>query len=235
MNAQSKREHLRDLVEGKNGAFRALTEQERSLGFLGWHERGYLPHCDFPGLTQLVTFRLVDSMPVTRKGEWEHLLEIEDSREKRAKLEAYLDRGVGECHLRNPRVASLVESAFLHFHGHRYELLAWCVMPNHAHVLVRIDHTPLWQVVQSWKVKTGREANRILDRNGPFWEREYWDTYMRNADQTARAVRYIESNPVKARLCKSPEDWPFGSARFRDLKSETLSLPAAGAASSITT
>jgi len=37
-------------------------------------------------------------MPASSRGEWEHLLKIEDDREKRTKLEEYLDRGIGECH-----------------------------------------------------------------------------------------------------------------------------------------
>jgi hypothetical protein len=60
MKPQTKREYLRDLVAEKNRRSRQLTAAEKSLGFLGWHERGYLPHCDFPGLVQFVTFRLAD-------------------------------------------------------------------------------------------------------------------------------------------------------------------------------
>jgi len=48
------------------------------------------------------------------------------------------------------------------------------------------------------------------------WQREYWDTFMRDQEQERKAVRYIESNPVKARLCVAPEEWAFSSARFRD-------------------
>lgn len=80
---KTKREHLRQLVEEKNHWNRPLTEAERAQGFLGWHERGYLPHCDYPGLLQLVTFRLADSLPASRRGEWEHLLKIENLRERR--------------------------------------------------------------------------------------------------------------------------------------------------------
>jgi hypothetical protein len=47
---RTKREYLRQLVEGKNTAFPQLTDAEKALGFLGWHERGQLPHCDYPGL-----------------------------------------------------------------------------------------------------------------------------------------------------------------------------------------
>src|SRR6266699_6001553 len=116
---RSKREYLRQLVEAKNRWSRQLTAEERALGFLGWHERGYLPHCDFPELVQFVTFRLWDSMPASRHCEWEHLLKIEDNREKRTKLEEYLDRGVGECHLRDAHLAKITENALLHFHSER--------------------------------------------------------------------------------------------------------------------
>ncbi len=236
---RTKREYLRELVADKNRWSRPLTDEERALGFLGWHERGYLPHCDFPGLVQFVTFRLADSMPASRRGEWEHLLKIEDVRERRTKLEEYLDRGAGECWLRDPRVGKLCEDALRFFHNDRYELLAWCVMPNHVHVLVQVWQWPLWKMVQSWKKFVARKAGEMLpterrfpnrrvvavSTNAPnwssalrsaFWEREYWDTFMRDEAQEKTAVRYIENNPVKAMLCRAPEEWPFSSARFRD-------------------
>jgi type I restriction enzyme R subunit/putative DNA methylase len=235
---RTKREYLCQLVEGKNKAFRPLTDEEKALGFLGWHERGFLPHCDFPGLVQFVTFRLADSMPVSRRGEWEHLLKIEDDREKRTKLEEYLDREVGKCHLRDPRIAKIAEDAMLHFHNERYELLAWCVMPNHVHVLVHVWQTPLWKVIQNWKIHVVTEMRRLhlLERRAPsrreeqlssysprrcsalqsFWQREYWDTFMRDEDQERKAIRYIENNPVKARRCRVDKEWSFSSTRFRD-------------------
>ena len=231
---RTKREYLRRLVEGKNTAFRPLTDEEKTLGFFGWHERGYLPHCDFPGLVQFVTFRLADSMPDSRRGEWEHLLKIEDDREKRTKLEEYLDRGIGKCHLHDPRIAKIAEEAMLHFHDKHYELLAWCVMPNHVHVLVHVWQVPLGKMMQSWKrfiathaevVLTERRSPTRRDPDNPNeparraalqWQREYWDTFMRDEEQERKAVRYIENNPVKAKLCCADKDWPFSSARFRD-------------------
>lgn len=55
---QSKREHLGRLVAGKNEWEEPLAAEAKDKGFRGWHERGYLPHCDKPGLVQFVTFRL---------------------------------------------------------------------------------------------------------------------------------------------------------------------------------
>lgn len=228
---RTKREYLSRLVEEKGRWFRPLTNEEKAWGFLGWHERGYLPHCDYPGLVQFVSFRLTDSLPESRHGEWEHLLAIEDVREKRTKLEAYLDRGVGDCWLRDPGIAGLAEGALLHFHMHCYELLAWCVMPNHVHVLVHVWQTPLGKMIQSWKrfvatraLKQIRTERRTPIRRGSeeedvegFWEREYWDTFMRDEKQEQTAVRYTENNPVMAKLCRTAEEWASGSARFRGL------------------
>ena len=39
---------------------------------------------------------------------------------------------------------------------------------------------------------------------------------MRDEPEQDRAIRYIDSNPVKARLCREPKNWTYGSARFRD-------------------
>src|SRR6185437_10809826 len=102
---------VRDLVVGKRLWSSSSKKENLKLGFRGWHERGYLPHRDEPGLTQFVTFRLVDSFPESLRSEWEHLWRIEDDRERRIELEAYLDRGRGECHLRRSEVAQIVETA----------------------------------------------------------------------------------------------------------------------------
>jgi putative transposase len=109
----------------------------------------------------------------------------------------------------------MAEGALRHFNGEGYQLLAWVIMPNHVHVLARVCQWPLAQIVQSWKRFIAREANKILKREGSFWEREYWDTYMRDADQLVRACRYIERNPVKARLATDAKAWPWSSARLR--------------------
>ena len=58
---------LQQLVEGKQAWADPLGEEAQARGFLGWHQRGYLPHRDAPGLRQFVTFRLHDSFPASRR------------------------------------------------------------------------------------------------------------------------------------------------------------------------
>lgn len=96
---------LHQVIEGKRRWHYTPDAEARALGFRGWHERGYLPHFDAPNVTQLVTFNLADSFPVKRRAEWEPLLREPDESERRRQLEAWLDRGHGECWLRQPAVA----------------------------------------------------------------------------------------------------------------------------------
>ena len=204
------------LVEGKNRWQDSPTTPQLPPGFKSWNQRGYLPHRDALGLKQFITFRLAGCFPAALRSEWEALLKIEDDRARALELEAYLDKGRGQCHLERPEVGRLVEHALRFFHPARYELLAWVVMPNHVHVLLEQRHMPLGEVVGSWKSFTAKKANRILGRRGRFWDEDYWDTYMRDAAQEARTCRYIENNPIKAQLVREPGQWRWSSARFRD-------------------
>ena len=215
---------VRALVEGKRAWDSRPRPGDEREGFRGWRERGYIPHRDSPGLTQFITYHLTDAFPKELLAEWAALLKIEEERERRKQLEAYLDIGRGHCWLRRQEIADICDQAFRYFDGERYDLRAWCVMPNHIHVLVNIRSVPMGEVVQSWKGYTGRECNKRLRPKGGFWASEYWDTYMRDEDQERATVRYIENNPTKAKLVAIARDWPWSSARYRD-EFGTLSLP----------
>ena len=132
------------------------------------------------------------------------------------RIERYLDQGYGQAFLRSPLVAAAVEDDLLSYDGKVLKLLAWVVMPNHIHLLgTRYEGYTLAGIMQSFKSLTSHKVNKMLERSGQFWMTDYFDRYIRNANHFARTVRYIENNPVKARLCARPEDWPFSSARYR--------------------
>jgi REP element-mobilizing transposase RayT len=218
---------VRDLVDAKRKWSSRPTPAALKHGFRGWHERGYLPHRDEAGLTQFVTFRLADSFPEAVRSEWEHLWRIEDNRERRTELERYLDRCRGKCHLRRDAAAHLVETALRHFHGDRYALRAWCVMPNHVHVLFKVTTVPMAKILESWKKHTAQKINRLLQRRGKLWADDYWDTYQRDAEHERLTARYIENNPVKVHLVREAKGWAWSSARYRQALGE-LALDSVG-------
>jgi REP element-mobilizing transposase RayT len=206
---------VRELIASKRRWSSPSKPEDARQGFRGWNERGYLPHRDESGLTQFVTFRLADSFPEALRSEWEHLWKIEDDRERRAELEAYLDKGRGECYLRRPEIAQLVENNLRQFSGDRYELCAWVVMPNHIHVLFKVGTVPMAKIVGAWKKHTGRLANKLLGKQGAFWAEDYFDVFMRDAEHERKTVRYIENNPTKAKLVLDAKEWLWSSAWLR--------------------
>ena len=199
-------------------SIRATLHKE--LKDAGWHSRGYLPHFDGGEIAQTITFRLADSLPQAVIARWRRELEKapQDNFDStlRKRIERYLDQGYGNCALRNQKVATIVQDSLLHFDGERYRLSAWVVMPNHVHLLlIPFEAWSLSRIMKDMKSFTSREANKILDRRGQFWMEDYFDRYVRDSKHFASAIAYIERNPVKARLCMKPEDWPFSSARFQ--------------------
>jgi len=99
----------------------------------------------------------------------------------------------------------LLQNALLRFDGDRYRLLRWSVMPNHVHVLIEtIPGYSLHRVLHSWKSFTATMTNRMLGRRGMFWQVEYFDRYIRNADHLGATAAYIDAN--RSRFA-SASDW----------------------------
>lgn len=207
---------LLELIRAKREWHWKPSAADLKEGFRGWHQRGYLPHFDAPGVTQFVTFQLYDSFPITRHPEFEAILNEKKYVAKRKKLEAWLDRGYGKCWLRNEEVAKIVEGVLFEADGNHYRLNAWVIMPNHVHLVVDVWDMPLAKLSNQWKGGSSREANKALKRNGAFWQGDYFDTLIRDEAHLRRAIRYTEQNPVKAFLVKTARDWQLSSAPHRD-------------------
>ncbi len=181
--------------------------------------RGKLPHWEEHHAIYFVTFRLADSLPQTvlQKFEFERrnilataeaanrpLSSFERSRLEELfseQIERKLDNGVGRCFLSNPEVADVVEGTLRHFDRARYHLYAWCVMPNHVHVLFRlVPGYELAEILHTWKSFSAKNANRLLKRSGRLWQHEYYDHLIRSEEDFYRTVTYIMDNPRKAGL-----------------------------------
>jgi putative DNA methylase len=190
---------------------------------LGFYDRGKLPHRDIAGSIQAVTFRLADSIPKRIIEKWrtelaaaldaeQDEIRAEAHAELRRRTARYEDLGQGTCVLRNRELAAIVQETLMASHSGDCRLFAWCVMPNHVHVVFRLAAIPLGRLVGRWKGSTAHAINQALGRTGPLWQREYFDRAIRDEQHFWRAVRYIHGNPVKAGLCTTPEAWPFSSA-----------------------
>jgi Rad3-related DNA helicase/REP element-mobilizing transposase RayT len=190
----------------------------------------YLPHWTMDAAAYAVTFRLADSLPPDVLQAWvcDRDAILDNARKRpltdheRAELdrlhservEQCLDSGVGECFLRQDAVAQIVADALAHFDGERYRLIAWCIMPNHVHVIVQpMEGEDLPDILHSWKSYSSLRANRALGRRGTFWQAEYYDHLIRDDGDLRHVVQYALFNPEKAGIA----DW-----RWRGSNDEAL-------------
>jgi putative transposase len=170
-----------------------------------------LPHWDIVGEPLFVTFRLHGSLPANRIFPPERLT----NGKAFVAMDRMLDTATtGPLFLRQSEIAHTVVDA-LHRGAReleRYELHAYVVMANHVHLLVT-PRTVATRWLGPLKGFTAHEANRILGRQGqPFWQDESYDHLVRSTAEFERIRRYIESNPVKAGIVLTAEQFRWSSA-----------------------
>jgi putative transposase len=220
--------------------------------------RRNLPHWYVSGAFHFVTFRLAGTMPLdvlaTLRAQRDAVLKRQPApgverlrhRELAHKrffldFDRYMDNNRTIDWLRQPKVAALLRTSLYYHHGSKYHLLAYCVMPNHVHVLLQpISEAgelpvrsvteengpddkhdvlgPLAKIMHSLKSYTAHEANKLLGRSGTFWLKESYDHWVRDDEELERIVAYIAANPVTANLVREPQDWFFCSAHDRFLQ-----------------
>lgn len=175
-----------------------------------WYRRK-IPHRNKIGLVQFITFRLADSLSQEKlrqiEEELKQLPPEKIDTERRKKMQYWLDQGMGACSLANPKMAEVIQNALFHHDGNKYDLLAWSIMPNHVHVLIKTN-ADLDRIIQSWKSFTGRWAmqnnsshNLGIKKDAKrFWSDVNWDRFIRDEDHFYNTVNYILNNPYKAKL-----------------------------------
>ena len=109
-------------------------------------------------------------------------------------------------------------NAILFWDARRWDVYAAVVMPDHVHVLVRprpispsspeVFHS-LSAILHSVKGFTSHRINDRLNRSGCVWQDETYDRIMRDEEEFIEKWHYIRTNPVKAGLVATPEEYPW--------------------------
>jgi len=93
-------------------------------------------------------------------------------------------------------------------------VLAYCLMDNHVHLLTRpTSETSLYKMMQGLALCYTQHINRKYGRTGRLWESRYHSCIVEEERYLWAAVRYIEQNPIRARVAKRAEEYPYSSAK----------------------
>lgn len=192
-----------------------------------------MPHIQIAGATYFITFRLANSLPIEAldklaedKQKINKLPESQKEFAHRAwfaKYDDYLDQALhGSLYLKNEQVADMVAESIRFRDEKVYDLIAYCIMPNHVHLvctpLEKMEGTyfGLTEILHSLKRRTAREANKVLRRHGTFWQDESYDHFIREDAELEKVVKYVLYNPVKANLVQEQRNWKWNYCKFEN-------------------
>jgi putative transposase len=105
----------------------------------------------------------------------------------------------------------------LRVHADRFEVTvqAYCLMPNHAHLILTPPHEDaLPGVMQRIHADYARIVHVSQEKTGHLWQARYYSTPMDDA-HFWHAMAYVEQNPKRAGLVGRCQDWPWSSAAAR--------------------
>lgn len=96
-----------------------------------------------------------------------------------------------------------------------WNVIAFCLMPNHVHLLVQIPEPNLGKGMQKLHSRYVRWFNDRHDRKGRLFEHRYHPKLVADELYLATAAQYIDQNPVTAKLCDTADEWPWSSRGIR--------------------
>jgi len=176
--------------------------------------RRILPHWRQDGATYFITFHTSDSLPKAALAElklrhdlWLQAHPLPHTKEEQKEInrrltvhtESWLDRGKGRCPFARLKERMLLHGALTFFHGKRVILIAFVIMPNHVHAIVRpLKGFELEAWIGSVKQYVSTRVDKAGQENRPFWFEEAYDRIVRDEVHLKRCFRYIEHNPRKS-------------------------------------
>jgi len=196
-----------------------------------YHSRS-LPHLFDINKPVFITFRLKFTLPQAmitelnkRKSDWQNNRKAQFQNDKAIELKSkdyiqfvWFDELIANSSevpnlLTDYNVSDIISKALLFHNNQRYKLIAYCIMPNHVHIIINpamlsdCDIYPISHITYTWKKYTAYQINKYLGNKGNLWQAESYDHLIKDEKQLIHYLEYLINNPVKAGLVKKWFDW----------------------------
>jgi REP element-mobilizing transposase RayT len=124
-------------------------------------------------------------------------------------MEKYLDAGAGACWLRRAEIAAYIVHELNALQEWHVDVPHYTIMPNHWHAIVVPSsqcERSLSAILKRVKGRTAKCLRKVVGGQGPVWQREWFDRWIRHEVEWTKTLEYIRQNPVKAGLAKRWEE-----------------------------
>jgi len=117
--------------------------------------------------------------------------------------------------LSNDQIAKEVINSIYYYNKKTYKLFAYCIMPNHVHIILQPlnkrgeEFHSLSKIMYSLKRYTATSCNKSLKRKGQFWHHENYNHFIREEKDLAYQLNYIKQNPIEAGLVDKAHRWKY--------------------------
>jgi len=92
-----------------------------------------------------------------------------------------------------------------------FELYGYCLLDNHFHLLLRPKETSISRIMQSLMVSHTQRYHRYYGSGGHVWQGRFKSPVVQNDEHLLTVLRYIEANPLRARIVRKAEKYPWSS------------------------
>lgn len=98
-----------------------------------------------------------------------------------------------------------------------FELYGYCLLKNHFHLLIRPSGASISRIVQSLLVSHTQRYHRHYRSGGHVWQGRFKSPIIQNDEHLLTVLRYVEANPLRAKLVRRADDYPWSSYRAHGL------------------
>jgi putative transposase len=98
-----------------------------------------------------------------------------------------------------------------------FELYGYCLLNNHFHLLIRPREAAISRIMQSLLVSHTQHYHKHYRSGGHVWQGRFKSPVIQNDEHLLTVLRYIEANPLRARIVERAQDYPWSSYRAHGL------------------
>lgn len=106
---------------------------------------------------------------------------------------------------------TLIKEAIEYYEESKYEIICYCLMTNHVHLLIRTEEQPIGKIIGRINSMYAKYFNNKYNYIGHLFQDRFYSEIIEDDKQMLSASRYIHLNPVRANMVQKPEEYKWSS------------------------
>lgn len=106
---------------------------------------------------------------------------------------------------------NILENTLIYYSYLNYEIITYCLMSNHFHLIIKTDTEPLKNFMSRIISMYARYFNKKYHYVGHLFEKSYFSAIIKTDAQLLETSKYIHLNPVRAKIVEFPEQYKWSS------------------------